>query len=135
MAEPPEIRISDLDRERTIETLTAAYGEGRLDMAEFEERVSLAQAAKIRADLVPLTRDLPANIDTPRLPARIMDKSWTTWFRKELGFFLVAPIICTVIWAMTDFGGYYWPMWVWLGCLSIVVIGIIEGRDGDSDDD
>lgn len=134
MADVPELRISDGDRQRTIDQLTAAYGEGRLDLDEFEDRVSQAQAAKIQADLTPLTRDLPAVLpggEASVLPSRPQEEPWSSWFRKELGFFVIPPIVCTGIWALTDFGGYYWPMWVWLGCLTVIAIGIVEGRDSD----
>jgi Domain of unknown function (DUF1707) len=37
-------------------------GEGRITMAEFEERVATAYAAKMRAELDVLTADLPHSI-------------------------------------------------------------------------
>jgi len=134
--EVPEIRISDADRGEVIEVLTRAYGDGRLDLAEFEDRVAQAQNAKVRSDLSPLTEDLPVpvqgNDDVVEVEATAVEP-WIGWFRRELAFFLIPPVVCTAIWAMTDFGGYYWPMWVWLGCLAIIAIGIVEGRDPRAD--
>ncbi|MDP9643160.1 hypothetical protein J2S53_003105 [Actinopolyspora lacussalsi] len=60
------VRASDAEREAVAERLRLAMNEGRLDMAEFDERVGQAYAAVARAELEPLTRDLP----TPSEPAR-----------------------------------------------------------------
>ena len=56
---PPELRVSDADREQVAETLRHAAGEGRLTMDELDERLSAAYAAKTFSDLTPLTSDLP----------------------------------------------------------------------------
>lgn len=54
------LRASDADRERVVEHLRDAMAEGRLDMAEFEERLEAAYAARTYGELAPITRDLPA---------------------------------------------------------------------------
>ncbi|HCA84756.1 MAG TPA: hypothetical protein DEQ61_04215 [Streptomyces sp.] len=59
-SELPELRASDADRDRVAEVLREAVAEGRLDMAEFDERLDAAYRARIYAELEPLTRDLPA---------------------------------------------------------------------------
>ncbi|MFJ9714960.1 DUF1707 domain-containing protein [Streptomyces sp. NPDC101213] len=56
----PDLRASDADRERVAEVLRDALAEGRLDMAEFEERLDAAYRARTYGELTPLTRDLPA---------------------------------------------------------------------------
>ncbi|MFF9491775.1 DUF1707 SHOCT-like domain-containing protein [Streptomyces flaveolus] len=56
----PELRASDADRERVAEVLRDALAEGRLDMAEFEERLDATYRARTYGDLAPITRDLPA---------------------------------------------------------------------------
>jgi DUF1707 SHOCT-like domain len=53
------IRVSDAERNAVTERLAAHYGDGRLDQAEFDERVSRAMAAKTRGDLEGLFDDLP----------------------------------------------------------------------------
>jgi uncharacterized protein DUF1707 len=55
------IRVSDAERDATVERLSAATGDGRLTLEEFSQRMELATAAKTRADLEPLTADLPAD--------------------------------------------------------------------------
>ncbi|MEU0739915.1 DUF1707 domain-containing protein [Streptomyces sp. NPDC006134] len=55
----PELRASDADRERVAEVLRDALAEGRLDMAEFEERLDATYKARTYGELAPITRDLP----------------------------------------------------------------------------
>ncbi|MGW2698512.1 DUF1707 SHOCT-like domain-containing protein [Streptomyces sp. NPDC001340] len=57
----PELRASDADRERVAEVLRDAVAEGRLDMAEFEERLEATYKARTYAELTPITRDLPTS--------------------------------------------------------------------------
>jgi hypothetical protein len=67
----PALRASDADRDRVIELLRAAVADGRLDSAEFDERVDAALAARTIDALVPLTADLvaaPGGDAAPILP-------------------------------------------------------------------
>jgi len=70
----PELRISDTDRDRAAEVLREAHAHGRITVDELDERLTSVYAAKTFADLVPVTRDLPAARATeaasPRSPAR-----------------------------------------------------------------
>ena len=59
-SQPPDLRISDADRERVAERLRDAAGEGRLTMEELDERLDGAYAARTGTDLAPLIADLPA---------------------------------------------------------------------------
>lgn len=61
VSEPPELRVSDADREATVVRLRQAGGEGRLTLEELAERVELADSARTRGDLDALTADLPAS--------------------------------------------------------------------------
>lgn len=54
----PDLRASDADRERVAGILRDAVAEGRLDMAEFEERLDATYQARTYGELVPITRDL-----------------------------------------------------------------------------
>ena len=53
------IRVSDTDRNAVAELLGQHYADGRLDQAEFDDRISRTMAAKIRGDLTGLFDDLP----------------------------------------------------------------------------
>jgi hypothetical protein len=52
------LRAGDADRVLTANLLTEAYAEGRIDLAEHDERAELAQSARLLGDLVPLLDDL-----------------------------------------------------------------------------
>ena len=56
----PALRASDADRDRVIELLRSALGDGRLDATEFDERLDAALAARTIDALAPLTADLIA---------------------------------------------------------------------------
>jgi Domain of unknown function (DUF1707) len=53
------MRVSDAERSAVAEELGKHYADGRLDQAEFDERVSRTMAAKTRGDLAGLFDDLP----------------------------------------------------------------------------
>jgi hypothetical protein len=56
----PSLRASHADRDRTVEALRDAAGDGRLSASELDERVEAALAARTGSELVALTVDLPA---------------------------------------------------------------------------
>lgn len=53
------LRVSDAERNEVAELLGQHYADGRLDQAEFDERVNRTMAAKTRGDLTGLFDDLP----------------------------------------------------------------------------
>ncbi len=102
------MRASDADRDRVVEHLRTAAGEGRLEAAELEERVGTALAARTAAELEPLTADLPAPVprSRPRRPSRRVGS--------ELHAYLAVMTLLVAIWALTG-AGYFWPVWPVLG--------------------
>jgi hypothetical protein len=55
----PELRVSDAERTEVADRLSKHYGDGRLDQAEFNERMERAMGAKTRGDFAGLFADLP----------------------------------------------------------------------------
>jgi hypothetical protein len=55
----PTMRVSDAERAEVADRLSRHYGDGRLDQAEFNERLDQAMRAKTRQDLNGLFTDLP----------------------------------------------------------------------------
>ena len=53
------LRVSDAERQAVTDRLAEHFADGRLDQAEFDERVGRAMNAKTRADLNGLFDDLP----------------------------------------------------------------------------
>jgi hypothetical protein len=54
-----QMRVSDADRERVVDALRLAAGEGRLTLSELGERIAWAYAATTYADIDAVTSDLP----------------------------------------------------------------------------
>jgi hypothetical protein len=54
-----DMRVSDSERQQVAERLQAALNEGRLDLAEYDERLQGAYQAKTYRELNQLTADLP----------------------------------------------------------------------------
>jgi len=62
------IRAGDADREATAEQLRRAVSEGRIDLAELDERIEQVYQARTYGELRAVTGDLPAALE--RLPPR-----------------------------------------------------------------
>jgi hypothetical protein len=66
----PAIRASDLDRERTAELLREHYLDGRLDSAEFQQRLDECMGARTVGELHALSIDLPPQTQATERHAR-----------------------------------------------------------------
>ncbi|MGD0702559.1 MAG: DUF1707 domain-containing protein [Trebonia sp.] len=62
-------RASDTDRDTAVDILCAAASDGRLTLAELDERVGAALSARTRSELLALISDLASRPGTP-LPSR-----------------------------------------------------------------
>jgi hypothetical protein len=60
MAEPSGVRASDADRDRVVDALRVAAGDGRLTAEELDERLEAALSARTLGELAGLTTDLPS---------------------------------------------------------------------------
>ena len=102
------VRTSDSEREQIAEILRAAMTEGRLTLAEGEERLAGAYAAKYRDELGPLTADLPdggrrALAETPQ--ARLATRRG---LRRHTSFVVAAALLLTGLWALSG-AHFFWP--------------------------
>jgi hypothetical protein len=70
----PRMRAGDADRAKIVEKLGKHFGEGRLTVDEFDERVARAHAAVYLDELPPLLADLPA--EQPPVPRPAGRPSW-----------------------------------------------------------
>ncbi len=66
----PRMRAGDRDRQRVVEQLGKHFGEGRLTVEEFDERVVRAHASVHLDELPALTADLPRDPEPHRRPSR-----------------------------------------------------------------
>jgi hypothetical protein len=61
----PELRATHADRDRTVEVLRDAAGDGQLTASELDERVEAALTARTKSELSGLTADLGAGDERP----------------------------------------------------------------------
>ncbi|SOC53392.1 protein of unknown function [Blastococcus aggregatus] len=143
----PHLRAADADRSAVASVLGEHMAAGRLTVAEYEERLTRAYAAKTYGELAELTTDLPGGV-TPAVrssgaPARREDRparwggdwgkadawAWRSW--------ATTAAIVISIWAITSLASweflYFWPIWV-LGPWGVVLF-IQSFGDDDEDDD
>jgi hypothetical protein len=126
------LRISNADRDKAIEQLQAALDEGRIDLAEFDERAGAAYEAKTNAELDLIFEDLPGGRPKEGEVVAAEHAAEAEPESRERGGLInevpalkalvVVGGICTLIWLATsvssgEFSGF-WPVWPILG-LSI----------------
>jgi hypothetical protein len=132
MPEVPDLRVSDAEREQTADRLRAAAGEGRLEAAELDERLTRAFSAVTQSELTALTADLPAPAE-PAAPLAPLSPE-----RHPLGSRLlqlaVPNVVCIAVWAATG-AGTFWPIWVLVGTGIGAVTMIVRHLTGADDDD
>jgi hypothetical protein len=133
----PELRVGDADRQRMAERLRRAHDEGRLDLAEFDERVTAAYAARTFGDLDALDADLPPEA-APRAPVPVPDRRPVPSLdRAAMVAWLGASVANIVIWGVVAVaaGEFVYPWWIWVagpwGVLLLVQwIGSHRGGSG-----
>jgi hypothetical protein len=108
----PQMRISDADRAEVADRLSKHYSDGRLDQAEFNERLDRAMKARTQADLNGLFADLPPTdepdraVKTTRPPDRRPRNRNPV--QRVLGLILVAVVAIFVARAlMWPFFGFF----------------------------
>ncbi|WP_436793590.1 adenylate/guanylate cyclase domain-containing protein [Actinospongicola halichondriae] len=110
----PARRASDDDRQRVVTRLRDAAGEGIIDLDELEERVGAVYQARTLPELADLTVDLPAPTAVPPSAASSPDRQpfpalRDSGFQAHLSVYVSTMALLVVIWALTDFGGFFWP--------------------------
>jgi hypothetical protein len=112
----PDLRVSDAERGSIGEALGRHYADGRLDQAEFNERLDRAMKAKTRADLSGLLTDLP-RLDVEAAPVRPPRRRWPV-----VGLVLLAAfVVSATSWA------FFTPHVPWL-LIAIVVLLVARRR-------
>jgi Domain of unknown function (DUF1707) len=67
------VRASDAEREQAVALLQRSFADGRLTLAELQERAGAAYAARTRTQLRDLTADLPGAGQRPPRPGMTVD--------------------------------------------------------------
>jgi hypothetical protein len=129
------MRASDAERAVITQRLNLALNEGRLDLDEYDRRISAAYAAKTRADLAPLVSDLPAPvIDTSAAAVAERRAAARREWREEVRNWAGVSVILVAIWAVTSFasGGliFFWPMFP-IGIWGAVLVSQLITGEAD----
>jgi len=125
-ASDQHMRVSDAERQAVADRLAEHFSSGRLDQAEFDDRVGRAMNAKTRADLNGLFDDLPET----GAPAATDQAAGLSRRRRRRPGLLVALVVFIIIAA----SHVVWPL-LWIGALVAIVLfatGTIgHARPGD----
>jgi hypothetical protein len=131
---PTSMRAGNEDREKIVAHLNSAFAEGRLDLAELDERVAAAYRAKTMGELVPLTADLPAQYAASPVrrpaapPARPAESHREVARWAPVGGGLAIFLVNVLIWAAVSIGQhdlvYFWPIWTAIP-LVLAVVGVV----------
>lgn len=120
---PEDMRAGDADREQVVERLRQAHAEGRLDLDEFDERVTTALAARTYGELARVTDDLPGEPPSPRAVAQPAGRSAELAASGEdpgvrSGVVSWAAVSTTTltIWAVSCVAtmSFVYPWWIWV---------------------
>jgi Domain of unknown function (DUF1707) len=105
------LRASDADRERVIDTLKAAFVQGRLSKGELARRVGQALESRTYADLASATAGIPAEPAAtasprrPHSPVRARSVNWKV-IACVVGVIIVTPALGVAFFA-TYYGSFY----------------------------
>ncbi len=102
-----------------VDQLRLNTADGRLEMDEFGDRVEAALTARTGAELTAVLRDLP-HVESPEAAQHRRRRT----VRGILVPYLVINAFLVLVWGLTDFGGYFWPVWVILGWGVPVVLSL-----------
>jgi hypothetical protein len=119
------IRVSDAERAEVADRLSAHYSDGRLDRAEFDERVARAMSAKTRADLNGLFEDLPdmgVGSATTGSPADTTVAPGRRRPRRHGHPVLVAIGAIVLLGATAHIVTSLFIPWFWIAVLAVVII-------------
>jgi hypothetical protein len=123
------LRVSDADRSDVTDRLARHYGDGRLDQAEFDDRVTRAMAAKTIADFQGLFDDLPGLPPDPAggKPGAAPGTPGYLGQRRRRGPFRVAVIFAlTLIAAAVAWHAVTNP-WGWI-VAAVIIVAVTQSR-------
>jgi hypothetical protein len=123
------MRISDAERAEVADLLSRHYGDGRLDQAEFNQRLDQAMRAKTYADLGGLFADLPRTeeevMEGPKFQGRRGGHT-------NLGMLLLTVVIvivaAVIIGHIVTFAAYSVGPLVWLAVIAAIAYAVLHRR-------
>jgi hypothetical protein len=110
------MRVSDAERQQVADRLAEHFASGRLDQAEFDDRVGRAMGAKTRADLGGLFADLPETGAPAVAPEHSRCRR-----RHRHPILLLAAVIALIVVA-THVVSWFFVPWLWFAFLVVAVL-------------
>ncbi|MFI1913163.1 DUF1707 domain-containing protein [Nocardia sp. NPDC020380] len=108
-------RASDAERAQVADQLGRHMSDGRLDLAEYNERLTRVYGTATREDLALVLQDLPKLSKTTAAQAASRTRL-PIWQRIEGSAWLGVGVLCLAIWAVISLAAheftYPWPIWV-----------------------
>lgn len=132
----PGTRASDAERAKVVGLLGRHLTDGRIDLAEYDQRVATVYATTTRDDLQLVLTDLPklAKESKYTKDAAAQEGSPTRmpiWQRIEGSAWLGVSVLVLVIWAAISIGvgefTYPWPIWVIGPWGAVLVFRVLTG--------
>ncbi len=121
-----QLRASHADREQVIDTLKAAFVQGRLAKNEFDLRIGQVLTSRTYADLAALIADLPSGLagvqpPGPTVPAQVQPTAnkallWGSW----------VTVLLTAGFTVGAFHADYWAA-LFVGVLLLLIATPIAG--------
>jgi hypothetical protein len=99
----PRMRAGDKDRQRVVEQLGTHFGEGRLTVEEFDDRVVRAHASVYLDELPALTADLPREPEPHRRPTRAPMRAPSAVFVLLIAMWLAWSMVAAVVYGAPPF--------------------------------
>jgi len=128
-----DLRISDAERAEVADLLAAHYGDGRLDQAEFDQRLDQAMRAKTYRDLSGLFADLPpvpppGEPAGPELPSRRhAGRSRHRMLSVALVILVAIVAVHTLTFALNPWAWAFSP-WLWIGLIAVIAVLVTRSR-------
>ena len=109
----PNLRAADADRERIAERLRTSHAEGRLDLAEFQQRLERCYEAKTFGEVYELVKDLPRqNQQDERRTFGLGPRRWRlAW---------LAPVLLALIVISVASGHGHHVFWLWIPLVFVL---------------
>jgi hypothetical protein len=107
------LRVSDAERQAVADRLAEHFAEGRLDQAEFDDRLGRAMSAKTRADLSGLFSDLPET-GAPAVPGHPLRRRRHPVLLLVLLVLFIMATAHAVLWATVP--------WLWVAFLGVALL-------------
>jgi len=132
-----QLRVGDAERRQAADALQRHYVDGRLTAEELAERVRQATAARTRAELDAVLRDLPPlsapnTTEAPPLPQATAAArgrgAVPSDLRLHLTLYALTMLLLVTIWLVTTPGRYFWPIWAMLGWGFAVAVHALTRR-------